>query len=111
MKTHSCKAKGRRLQQYVRDKLLLTFRELTERDVLSTPTGVSGEDIWLSEKANTIFPFSVECKNQEKLNIWDALEKTEQSNRRESGILIFKRNNSKVYCAIEFDKFLELIKK
>jgi hypothetical protein len=111
MLTSSAKAKGRKLQQYVRDKLLEIFPELSDRDVISTPMGVAGEDIWLSEKANSLFPYSVEAKNQEGLNIWDALNKTEQSNRREAGILVFKRNKSKVYCAMDFDKFLELIKK
>ena len=107
----SRKAKGRNLQQYVRDKILETFPELSERDVISTPMGVSGEDVWLSEKANSLFPHSIECKNVEKLNIWNALVKTEQANRRETGILVIKRNNTKPYCVIDFDVFMSLIKK
>jgi len=110
MNTASRKAKGRRLQQYVRDKLLEYFPNLTERDVKSTPMGVSGEDIWLSESANSIFPYSIECKNHERINIWDAIKKTEQTNRREKGVLVFKRNKSKVYCVLEFEEFLRLVK-
>ena len=39
--------------------------------------GDSGEDILLSPAARKLFPFSVECKNQEKLNIWSSLEQAE----------------------------------
>ena len=48
MKTSSAKAKGRRLQQKVRDLLLETFTELEPDDIRSTSMGVSGEDLQLS---------------------------------------------------------------
>ena len=47
MKTSSAKAKGRRLQQKVRDLLLETFTELQPDDIRSTSMGVSGEDLQL----------------------------------------------------------------
>jgi len=109
--TQSRKSKGRRLQQFVRDTILELFPVLTERDVSSTPMGVSGEDVQLSELASNLFPYSVECKNQEKLNIWKALEEAEGNNRELTPILVFKRNRSKVYCCIGFDDFIKLISK
>ena len=69
MKTRSAKNKGKRLQNDVRDLILETFTELEPDDVRSTTMGDSGEDILLSPAARKLFPFSVECKNQEKLNI------------------------------------------
>lgn len=69
MKTQSCKAKGRKLQQRVRDLILENFEDLEQDDVRSTSMGAGGEDVLLSPKARKYFPFSIECKNQESLGI------------------------------------------
>ena len=79
MKTRSAKNKGKRLQNSVRDILLETFTQLEEDDVKSTTMGESGEDIQLSPAARKLIPFAFECKNQEKLNIWSALEQAESN--------------------------------
>ena len=71
--------------------------------------GDSGEDVLLSPAARKLFPFSVECKNQEKLNIWSALEQTENNSNNHVPLLIFKRNRTKTYAVLEFDKLLELL--
>ena len=71
------KNKGKRLQNDVRDLILETFKELEPDDVRSTTMGDSGEDILLSPAARKLFPFAVECKNQERLNIWDSLSQAE----------------------------------
>lgn len=110
MKTSSAKNKGRRLQQYVRDKVLELYPVLTDRDVRSTPMGVSGEDLQLSEVASKLFPFSVETKNQENISIWKALEQSISDNRNLTPLLVFKRNNSNVYCALKFEDFLRLVR-
>ena len=108
----SRKQKGRILQQIIRDKILETFSELTERDVRSTPMGVSGVDIQLSQKAADLFPFSIESKNQEKLNIWNALKEAESDTKERDlmPLLIFKRNRSNIYCTFKFTDFLKIIK-
>jgi hypothetical protein len=105
----SRKAKGRRLQTTIVKKILQVFNWLSESDVRSTPMGCTGEDIWLSKEAKKVFPFSVEAKNTEKLNIWQSLKQAENPLRKETPLLIFKKNNSKIYCALEFDYFLDLI--
>jgi len=69
VKSQSCKSKGRRLQQAVRDLILENFKDLEEDDVRSTSMGAGGEDVLLSPKARKYFPFSIECKNQEKINV------------------------------------------
>ena len=107
--TASRKAKGRRLQQYVRDAILELFPELTLRDCRSTPMGVGGEDVLLSAKAAELFPYSVEAKNQEKLNIWASLVEAESNTRDLEPLLVFKRNSSKTYCVVEFEHFMELL--
>lgn len=111
MLTSSAKAKGRRLQQAVRDGILAKFPELKPGDVRSTSMGASGEDLLLSPRALELFPFAVECKNQEALNIWKALEQAqEHAVEGARPLLVFKRNQSDMYAALKFDDLLELLK-
>ena len=109
MKPRSAKNKGKRLQNKIRDLILEKFDILEPDDVRSITMGDSGEDILLSPAARRLFPFSVECKNQEKLNIWGALEQAEENSGNHSPLVIFKRNRSKTYAVLEFDKLLELL--
>ena len=114
MKTRSCKAKGRNLQNHVRDALIKAFYDDSEQgtdDIRSTIMGCSGEDIWLSDRARESIPYSFECKNTEKLNIWSALEQANVNSAKGEPVVVFKRNRSKPYAVISFDKFIELIKK
>ena len=109
MKPRSAKNKGKRLQNKVRDLILEKFNSLESDDVRSITMGESGEDILLSPAARKLFPFSVECKNQEKLNIWRSLEQSETNSGKHTPIVIFKRNRTKTYVALEFKKLLELL--
>ena len=110
MNTRSRKNKGKRLQNKVRDLLLEQFKDVLEQDdVRSTTMGDSGEDVLLSPAARKLFPFSVECKNQEKLNIWSSLEQAENNSGSHTPLLIFKRNRTKTYAVIEFKRLLELL--
>tara|TARA_R100000005_G_C4867093_1_gene125463 strand:- start:259 stop:603 length:345 start_codon:yes stop_codon:yes gene_type:complete len=109
MKPRSAKNKGKRLQNKVRDLILEKFNQLEPDDVRSITMGDSGEDILLSPAARRLFPFSVECKNQEKLNIWSALEQAEENSGNHIPLVIFKRNRTKTYAVLEFDNLLDLL--
>ena len=109
MKSRSAKNKGKRLQNSVRDILLETFNQLEPDDIRSAIMGESGEDIKLSPAARKLIPYSFECKNQEKLNIWDSLNQAEENSGGYNPVLIFKRNRSKTYAVLEIEKFVELI--
>lgn len=105
------KAKGRAACALVRELLLKHAPELEEGDIWVTPSGVTGEDLKLSPKARDSYPIVIECKCQETLNIWDALKQAEshvRSQDRDSltPILFFKRNNSKLYVAMQADEFV-----
>jgi len=54
MKQKSRKAKGRRLQNYVRDKILKTFRHLKTKDVVCVENYGPGTNILLSKVAATL---------------------------------------------------------
>ena len=111
MKTSSKKGKGRRLQNHVRDELLVNFSNsgLEEDDIKAAIMGESGEDIKLSPAARKVIPFSFECKNQERLNIWSSLKQAEDNCSGRTPVLIFKRNRSEVYATIKLEEFLKLI--
>ena len=109
MKTRSAKNKGKRLQNRVRDLLLETFSDLEPDDIRSAIMGETGEDIKLSPAARRLIPYSFECKNQEKINIWDSLQQAEENCGVYDPVLIFKRNRSKTYAVINIEKFIELI--
>ena len=109
MKPRSAKNKGKRLQNKIRDLILEKFDKLEPDDVRSITMGDSGEDILLSPAARRLFPFSVECKNQEKLNIWSSIEQAESNSGNHTPLVIFKRNRTKTYAVLEFDKLLELL--
>ena len=109
MKPRSAKNKGKRLQNKIRDLILEKFDSLEPDDVRSITMGDSGEDILLSPAARRVFPFSVECKNQEKLNIWEALTQAEVNSGNHTPLVIFKRNRSKTYAVLEFKELLKLL--
>ena len=110
MKTRSAKSKGRRLQNQVKDILLEAFTELEPDDIRTAIMGETGEDIKLSPAARKKIPFSFECKNQEKINIWSSLEQAEENSGDSKPVLIFKRNRSKTYAVLEIEDFISLIK-
>ena len=65
MKTQSAKAKGRKLQQWVRDQIIEQL-EVHPEDIESRSMGAGGEDLIMARAARQKFPFSIECKNVEK---------------------------------------------
>ena len=111
MKTSSAKGKGRRLQQWVRDQILETFPDLTPYDVASTSMGAAGVDVQLSTAARRVFPFAVECKNQESLNMWKAWNQAESNAGDLEPMLIVKKNHSAPLAIVDAEFLLERIGK
>lgn len=111
MKTSSCKAKGRRLQQLVVKKILEAFPDLTSRDVQSTSMGATGEDIKLSQAAFQHLPVGIECKNKEAnkslLNDW---KQTESHCTAAHPVLVLSANNSPVLAVIDLSLLIYLFK-
>ena len=110
MRTQSKKAKGRRLQQWVRD-LLIEKLEVHPEDIESRSMGAGGEDLIMSRSAREKFPYSIECKNQESLNIWKSYEQAQQNSGNYEPIVVLKRNNIKPLVLVDADYFIELHKK
>ena len=110
MRTQSKKAKGRRLQQWVRD-ILIEKLEVHPEDIESRSMGAGGEDLIMSRSAREKFPYSIECKNQESLNIWKSYEQAQQNSGNYEPIVVIKRNNIKPLVLVDAYYFVELHKK
>ena len=110
MRTQSKKAKGRRLQQWVRD-LLIEKLEVHPEDIESRSMGAGGEDLIMSRSAREKFPYSIECKNQESLNVWKSYAQAQQNSGNYEPIVVIKRNNVKPLVLVDADYFVELHKK
>ena len=104
------KAKGRRLQNYVRDMLRDVYSQLHEDDIKSQTMGMTGEDIVRSPAAKEVCTFSFECKNVERLQIWRAIEQCE-ANKPDCSIpaVVFKKNGKEPYVAIPFTVFCDML--
>ena len=109
MRTQSAKAKGRRLQQWFRDLLIDKLR-IHKEDIESRSMGAGGEDLIMARAARQKFPYSIECKNQEKINIWESYKQADTNSKDYEPILVIKRNNHKPLVLVDADYFVNLHK-
>ena len=107
MKTQSAKAKGRRLQQWIRDQLIEHLM-VSEEDVESRSMGASGEDLIMAKEARRKFPYSIECKNVEKVNVWDSMEQAKVNAKKGEPLVIIKRNQSNPLALVDAEYFVKL---
>jgi hypothetical protein len=114
LKTKSCKAKARKLQDFTRD----SFRELgshyglQDDDIKSTIMGVPGQDVLFSPAARQVFPkLAVETKNRESLNITTEFWKHSDKYPGFIPILVSKRNKAEPIVTLRFSDFMDLLAK
>lgn len=109
MKSASCKSKGRRFQQEIRDDLVKKFG-IHELDVESTAMGQSGCDLYLSRAAREIFPFGVEAKNQETTEIWAWIKQCTENAEKEGlrPLLVFRRNHTDPQAVLPWEDFCSI---
>ena len=105
MKTQSAKAKGRRLQQWVRDQLIDKLM-INEEDIESRSMGASGEDLMMAKDARRKFPYSIECKNVEKVNVWESYEQAKSNAKKGEPLVVIKRNKSKPLVVVDAEYFI-----
>jgi hypothetical protein len=105
----SRKAKGRVFQQQVREEILVAM-DLDPKDVLSTPMGQAGPDIYFAAQAQNEFPFAVECKHQDRLNLWAAIRQTEINAFGNDlvPLLVVKRSRGEPYAILPWTVFLHM---
>ena len=106
----SRKAKGRRLQQAVRQDLV-DHLGIDPGDVQSTAMGQSGCDIYLSPAARERFPFGVECKAQETISLpaWWEQCKTNAEAEELAPLLILKQSRRAALAVLRWEDLLALL--
>ncbi len=109
MKPQSAKAKGRRLQQQFRE-LLIEELDIHPEDIESRSMGAGGEDLIMARAARQKFPYSIECKNVEKLNVWEAYKQAEENSKDYEPVVVMKKNNHKTLVVIDAEHFVKIHK-
>ena len=109
MKTSSAKQKGRKLQQWMRD-LLIEKLGVHPEDIESRSMGSQGEDLIMARAAREKFPLSIECKNQESVNVWKSYEQDAENSGEYEPVVVIKRNQSKPLVVIDAEYFVSMFK-
>jgi len=112
IKVSSAKAKGRNLQKWAVEKIakLIDYKLPENKDdshIRSREMGQSGVDVVLSKKAKFKFPFAVECKNQELINLPSFFEQAKTNGNKELMPLLIVKNKKlkEPLLIMEWDTF------
>ena len=110
----SRKAKARKLQNWVAKKISELLNMPYGKDEMIAPRemGASGTDVRLIGTAKELFPYSVECKNQETWSIPSWIKQAKDNELEGTCWLLFcKKNRCKPVIVMDAEKFFEIYKK
>ena len=108
MKPKSAKQKGKNFERDIAKALGKAFNcKDTRRTPCSGAIDTFPGDICKLPKE--IDDFIIECKKQERMNLWDWLAQAEREAGRKTPVLIFSRNRSKTYAVMEFNDWLNIL--
>lgn len=100
--------KGKRFELQVAKYLSKEFETTIRRTPNSGGLSIKG-DIMATQ--GILSEFNWECKNQEKLNIWKALEQSRNDciGSHKEPLVVFTKNFEKDYVALELKDFVQLL--
>lgn len=100
--------KGKRFELQVAKYLSKEFETSIRRTPNSGGLSIKG-DIMATQ--GILSEFNWECKNQEKLNIWKALEQSRNDciGSHKEPLVVFTKNFEKDYVALELKDFVQLL--
>ena len=106
----SRKAKGRRLQQAVRQDLV-DHLGIDPGDILSAAMGQGGCDLYLSPAARAQFPFGVECKAQERIALPEWWQQCTRNAAAEglAPLLVLKQSRREPLAVLRWSDLLRLL--
>jgi len=81
-------------------------------DILSRGMGQNGEDVMLSPAARKIYPFFIECKCVEKLNVVGVFNEHYNKYKDKLGysLLVHSRNRQTPLVTLRWEDFMEIYK-
>jgi hypothetical protein len=117
IKISSRKGKGRNLQQTIGKDIAELIGAYYDQDddnapVASRPMGMQGLDVILRGNALVEFPFSIECKCSESLNLTDTYEQVVANVLPDTSWLIVHKRKSipEIIVMLSWDAFKKIIK-
>lgn len=119
MRPSSGKAKGRRFQyqvcEAISEAIDIPYDQQDDQSLIrSREMGQKGDDVLLRGRARKRFPFSVECKNREKVNWWDSIKQASDrvvAHPKMDWVLFVKRNRHLPVVVMDMEAFFRLIKR
>jgi Holliday junction resolvase len=101
--------KGKRFERDVAKQLNKKFNTNVRRTPMSGGMSIKGDIIDINPDS-VLFDYHWECKNQEKLNIWKALEQARSDRPMgKTPVVVFTKNFEKDYACLEFEDFMNLL--
>jgi hypothetical protein len=117
MKPRSAKSKGMTFQKEICRRIAkLLGIEFNNKDdtcpIHSRESGQSGTDVVIRDKKLLKkFPFSIECKRTEKLQLYKSINQARENKLQETDwLLIARRNRENPIVIMDFDTFEKLYK-
>jgi len=113
MLTKSKKAKGRKLQNKVKEDLQVIAAKMGKnpKSITSAIMGERGVDVKIHPELQELFPFSIECKCVETINIikefWEHYEKY-KDNTDVIKLLIHSKNRTEPTVTLKWEDFIHL---
>ncbi len=109
MKNDSKKAKGRYLQNLVRDRIVRLYPVLSKKEIRTSMISENGADVkLLTQTARKLFPYSIECKNREDFKqVYNYFRQTKGHTNQEP-LLVVKMNREKALAIIDLEHFFNL---
>ena len=109
MITASCKAKARRLQNFVAERFRVIFT-LDVDECRPALMGEMGTDIKIPARAWSKCRYAAECKNVERIELWKAWKQAKHNAEPvQSPLLVITKNHSDTLVVMSFEEFERLI--
>jgi hypothetical protein len=107
----SAKAKGRQLQQEVRDALLEAFPSLEPDDIRSTSMGAGGEDLMLSPAARKLLGgIQIECKRLKTLKTLYGWLTQAKAHGPYKPVVFVRADREEAVAILPMKDYIELVK-
>ena len=99
--------KGKRFELSIANKLKELFKVKVRRTPLSGGMDFKGDIICIDDNS-IISEYSFECKNQEKINIWESYKQADENSNSYEPVVVLKRNKHKPLVLVDAEYFVEL---
>ena len=111
MNNKSRKAKGRYLQNLVRDRVIKLFPSLTKDDIRCALMSEPGADVKLTSlTSRKLMPYSIETKNREEYKtIFKHWKQTKGHATNLEPLLVIKSNRQRALAMIDLEHFFSLL--